>query len=107
MHSEDCNRFLVGYVISERFGCPCDNIKRGFVRNKVIVSLQETFRSKARYFCGSFLLFMFRVCHAFLSVHCSLVVTCWERTGLLALFYAMFYCVLSLSNVVAWVRWVI
>ena len=26
-----------------------------------------------------FLLFMFRVCHAFLSVHCSLVVTCWEN----------------------------
>ena len=24
-----------------------------------------------------FLLIMFRVCHAFLSVHCSLVATCW------------------------------
>ena len=36
---------------------------------------------------------MFRVCHAFLSVHCSLVVTCWERAGLLALLYVMFYCV--------------
>ena len=40
-----------------------------------------------------FLLFMFRVCHAFLSVHCSLVVTCWERANLLALLYVMFYCV--------------
>ena len=53
---------------------------------------------------GSFLLFMFRVCHAFLFVHCSLVVTCWERTDLLALLYVMFYCVLSLSHVVSWVR---
>ena len=34
---------------------------------------------------GSFLLFVFRNCHAFLSVHCSLVVICWERAGLLAL----------------------
>ena len=31
---------------------------------------------------------MFRVCHVFLSVHCSLVVT-----DLLALSYVMFYCV--------------
>ena len=29
----------------------------------------------------------------FMSVHCSLVVTCWERAGLLALLYVMFYCV--------------
>ena len=40
-----------------------------------------------------FLLFMFRVCHAFLSVHCSLVVTCWERANLLALLYVMLSCV--------------
>ena len=31
------------------------------------------------FFCGSFLLFMFRVCHVFLSVHCCLVATRWER----------------------------
>ena len=36
---------------------------------------------------------MLRVCHAFLSVHCSLVVTCWERTGLLALLCVVFWCV--------------
>ena len=36
---------------------------------------------------------MFRLCHAFLSVHCSHVVTCWERASLLALLYVMFYCV--------------
>ena len=45
------------------------------------------------FLCGSILLFMFRVCHAFLSVHCSLVVTCWESAGLLALLYMMLYCV--------------
>ena len=36
---------------------------------------------------------MFHVCHAVLSVHCSLLVTCWERANLLALLYVMFYCV--------------
>ena len=30
------------------------------------------------------LLFMFCVCYAFVSVHCYLVVTCWERADLLA-----------------------
>ena len=56
-------------------------------------------RSKARPFQGGasfvdyFLLFMFRVCHAILSVHCSLVVTGWEKADLLALLYVMFNCV--------------
>ena len=40
--------------------------------------------------CGSFLLFMLRDSHAVLSVHCSLVVTCWERADLLALLCVMF-----------------
>ena len=39
------------------------------------------------------LLLMFRVCHAVLSVRCSIVVTCWERANLLALLYVMFSCV--------------
>ena len=38
-------------------------------------------------------MFLFRVCHAFLSIHCSLVVTCKERANLLALLYVMFSCV--------------
>ena len=37
------------------------------------------------FFCGSFVLYMSCVFHAFASVHCSLVVTCWERADLLAL----------------------
>ena len=37
------------------------------------------------FFCGSFVLFMSCVCHAFTSVYCCLVVTCWERADLLAL----------------------
>ena len=36
---------------------------------------------------------MLRVCHAVLSVHCSLVVTCSERANLLALLCVMFSCV--------------
>ena len=39
-----------------------------------------------------FLLFMFRDCNVFLSVHWSIMVTCWERTGLLALLCKMFLC---------------
>ena len=54
------------------------------------------------FFCGSFL-FVF-VCHAFMSGHCSLVVTCWERAALLVLLYVMLYCVLSLSHMVSCVR---
>ena len=42
------------------------------------------------FFFGSFLLFMFRVCNAVLSVHCSRVFTCWERANLLCV---MFSCV--------------
>ena len=35
---------------------------------------------------------MFLGCLVFLFVHCCLVVTCWERADLSALFYVMFYC---------------
>ena len=38
------------------------------------------------------LCFLSGVSHAFVSVHCCLVVTCWERTGLLAL-VCDFYCI--------------
>ena len=44
------------------------------------------------FFCGSFLLFIFHVCHAFLSVRCSLLVNCWERAVLLALVCDILLC---------------
>ena len=57
------------------------------------------------FFCGSFLLLMFRVCHAILSsIYCSLVVTCLERADLLALLYVVINCVLSLPDWVSWVK---
>ena len=37
--------------------------------------------------------FIFRVCHAFLSVHCGFVVNCWKRASLLALLCVVFSCV--------------
>ena len=40
-----------------------------------------------------FCYFLFPVCHAALSVTCSLVVTCWEKDDLLALLCVMFLCV--------------
>ena len=55
------------------------------------VKLFFTDRSKAALFCGSFLLFMFRVSHAFLSVYCSLVVNCHVRDGLLALLHVFLW----------------
>ena len=48
--------------------------------------------SRRCFFCESFLLFVFGVCHAVLPVHCNLVVICWERADLLALLYVMFSC---------------
>ena len=36
-------------------------------------------------FCGSIVLFMSCLCHAFAPVHCCLVITCWERADLLDL----------------------
>ena len=44
-----------------------------------------TDRSKVVLRLWIILLFMSCVCHAFASVHCCLVVTCWERADLLAL----------------------
>ena len=58
---------------------------------------------RSYFFCGSFMLCMSFVCHAFASVHCCLVATYWKSAGLLALF-VMSNCDLSLSHVVSWVR---
>ena len=44
-----------------------------------------TDRSKAVLLLWIIVLFMSYVCHAFASVHCCLVVTCWERADPLAL----------------------
>ena len=41
------------------------------------------------FYCGSLVLFMSCVCHAFVSVHCCLVVTRWERADLLALVFTL------------------
>ena len=42
--------------------------------------------------CESLFLFVFRVClcHTFLSVPCSIMVTCWERADLLVFLCVMF-----------------
>ena len=40
------------------------------------------------------MLFLYCVCHAFVSVHVCLVVICWEKADLLALVYdvLLFFC---------------
>ena len=48
-----------------------------------------------------YLRFVF-VCHAFLSVPVSLVITCLERVDFLALLYATFSVFVSLSHVVSY-----
>ena len=35
-------------------------------------------------------------------VHCSLVVTCWERASILAFLYVMFYCVFDTCPCGVW-----
>ena len=57
---------------------------------------------QSNWFSG-YLLFMFRVCHTVLSVHCSLVVIGWKRANLLVLLYVMFSCVFVISPMVSWV----
>ena len=47
-------------------------------------------------------LWFLRLVFLMLSVHCCLVVTCWERADLLALVGDV-YCILLLSHVVSWV----
>ena len=44
------------------------------------------------FYCGSFVLFMSCICHAFASVHCRLVVTCWERADLLGVVCDVLLC---------------
>ena len=50
---------------------------------------------------------MLLVCHAVLSVHCSLVGCCWEKAILLALLYVMFSCVTFPSDVLGQVWFLI
>ena len=47
--------------------------------------------------------FVYCVSRDFASVHCCLVVTCWERADLLAL-AGDIYCILLLPHVDSWVR---
>ena len=61
-----------------------------------------------RFFCGLFLLFVFRVClcRTVLSVPCSLMVTCWERADFLGLFCVIFYFVyVTFPYGVLWQVW--
>ena len=39
-----------------------------------------------------FTYFLFRVCHVFLSVRCSLMATCWKRADPFAILCVMFNC---------------
>ena len=50
------------------------------------------------------MLFMSCVCHAFMSVHCYLVITCWERADLLALVCVVLLCFCHFPHVVSCVR---
>ena len=56
------------------------------------------------FFYGSFVLFLSCLCHAFASVHCCLLVTCWERADFLGSCLWCLIVFLSLSHVVSWVQ---
>ena len=56
--------------------------------------LELTDRPRWCFFFGSIIFVTYvSFCHAGLSVHCNLVVNCWERANLLALLFVMFCCV--------------
>ena len=79
-----------------------------FLHSALLLSCKATLSDNLSWsFQGSaflwiILLFISRVCHAFLPVHCS---TCWERADFLARLYVSFSCVLSASHVVSLVRY--
>ena len=50
--------------------------------NKSVRTRASSIASYLVLFCGTF---VFCVSHAFVCVHCCLMVTCWERADLLAL----------------------
>ena len=54
------------YIFSDKEPLRCD----------VVTIWWHEILSRWYFFCGSFVLFMSCVCHAFVSVHCCLVVTC-------------------------------
>ena len=67
------------------------NINVSWSTFELRVSLAPWNRFPRQYFfCGSFVLFMSCVCHAFASVHCCLMVTCWEKADLLFVFHCVF-----------------
>ena len=50
------------------------------------------------------MLFISCVSHAFASVHCCLVVTCWEMADLFALFGDVYFNFVTFPHVVSWVK---
>ena len=86
--------FHILYFI--HYCCPSVCVSRFFAFCVTLYSLCVC--SKAVLFCGSFSLFGFRGTRS-----CQfLVVTCWERVDLYALFYVMFLVFLSLPHMVSW-----
>ena len=75
------------------------HVYEGLTTNRMLLTVPRRYL-----LCGSFVLFMSCLFHAFASVYCCLVVTCWERADLLAFVCEVLSCFLSLSYVVSWVR---
>ena len=73
-------------LIYIRNKCEVGTVKQALRRKKILTA------PRCCFFCGSFLLFVFCVCHNVLSVTCIPVVSCWEKTHLLALLYVIFSC---------------
>ena len=67
--SQDTSPFLAGDYKAEGLSPP---VKYFTDRSKAVLLLGIT----------CVILFMSCVCHAFASVHCCLVVTCWEKADL-------------------------
>ena len=96
---------IIAVLFSELKQLLSYRIRKTHVRIKFKPNIWDVFLSydgfmmiRVQYVCGKaifvghFLLFVFHEYREFLSVHYSLVVTCWERANLLALLCEVLLC---------------
>ena len=73
-------RFISLFIIMDYIKTFPVSVLRNRLQYNILLTVPRGY-----FFCGSFVLFITCVCHAFASVHCCLVVTWRERADLLAL----------------------
>ena len=75
--------------VTDRVFLSVHGIQNNVAGDKILRTKRPKVKTRLVSMVDPFLLFIFRVCHAVLSVRCSIVVTSWERADPLALLYVM------------------